>query len=151
MDALYQAVKSFLKSIVNLFVALIELISGLINLLASLLTKPFSKQNTGKTSVISSEYKEGDFDVALVSQVRSELQQRITGKDAYILERARIEIFENSRIAGRKKRLYLAVKKILLEEEFKDAFLAEPVLTEETTVEEPRIPSICEISKEAIG
>lgn len=151
MDALYQAVKSFLKSFVNLFVALIELMSGLINLLASLLTKPFSKQSAGKTSIISSEYKEGDFDAALVSQVRSELQQRITGRDAYILERARIETLESSRIIGRRKRLYLAVKKILLEEEFKDTFPAEPILAEETAVEEPRIPSICEISKEAIG
>ena len=39
MDGVYQAVKSFLKSFVNLFVAVIELFTALINGIASLIGK----------------------------------------------------------------------------------------------------------------
>lgn len=152
MDAVYQAVKSFLKSFVNLFVAVIELFAGLINLLASLLAKPFTKQTAADkegASVLPFGYRKENFDVTLVARVRSELQQKITGKDDYIWEKASVEALAGSIIMGRKKRLYLAVKKALLEEEFKDIFLTDQAAEEVVT--ETRISSICEVSKEATG
>ena len=39
MDMIYQTIKNLLKAVVNLFVAVIELISGVFNWLASLLLK----------------------------------------------------------------------------------------------------------------
>lgn len=178
MDTIYQAIKNFLNSFVNLFVAIVELLAGLINGLASVLLKlrpgtdgVKNKYSTDKAAINNAEKP----DEELVCKVRSELKQKITDRDTYILVRAETEVFERSRIkkafAGRKKKMVNAITGILLEEEFKNVFsngeaeveikaaedeeviepVSEPVEVEEASVEKAKIQSICEVGKEAIS
>ena len=101
MDMIYQTIKNLLKAVVNLFVAVIELISGVFNWLASLLLK--LRPNASGTNDDTTEGKStGDklmngrftrtksveVNETLVQQVRDDLKERITTRDAYILAKA---------------------------------------------------------------
>lgn len=153
MDAVYQSIKNLLKALINLLAAFIELFVRLINGLASIIARinfrSGKKKDEQADQTAGGSGKEADSE--LVCEIREELKQKITGRDAYIMLRAEAEIFESSKIkkvfAGRKKKLANAVTRILLEEEFKNAFLKEE--PEEMTAAE--IQSICELGKEAIG
>ena len=104
MDMIYQTIKNLLKAIVNLFVAVIELISGLFNWLASLLlklrpgisgTKDEMSENKSAEDALMNGRRMGtktrEISETLVQQVRDELAGRITSKDAYILAKADTE------------------------------------------------------------
>lgn len=158
MDMIYQTIKNLLKAIVNLFVAVIELFSGVFNWLASLLLKlrpnasGTKDETTEKRSVSVKSINSGQVNEALVQQIRDELRERIAGRDAYILARAGVEVFEQSHIrkafAGRRKRLINSITKELLETEFQNSFSTESV---EPVAEDTKIQAICEVGKEAIG
>lgn len=162
MDAIYQAIKNLLKSFVNLFVAVVELFAGLINGVASLFLKlcpgkfSFEGKKAGEGFRI---YKTAVTDEELVSKIGNELKEKITDRNKYILAKAEVEIFENSRIrsvfAGRRKKLTYAAAGIWLEEEFKGMFqeenTPEAIENEETPMEKAKVQSICEVSKEAIS
>lgn len=167
MDTVYQAVKNLLKSIVNLFVAVVELFSGFINGIASLLLKlrPQMAENRNRETKENGTELSGDGhtkcyipdihkqDTELVCAIREELKDKITDRDTYIAVKAKTEILDKSRMkrffTGRKKLLVHEIVKQLLEEEYQDAFLntAKPGDTEE----KPKIQSICEMNKEAIS
>ena len=165
MDMIYQTIKNLLKAVVNLFVAVIELISGVFNWLASLLLK--LRPNASGTNDETTEGKStGDklmngrftrtksveVNETLVQQVRDDLKERITSRDAYSLAKAGVEVFEQSHIkkafAGHRKKLINSITKELLETEFQNSFPAESV---EAEAEDTKIPAICEVGKEAIG
>lgn len=165
MDMIYQTIKNLLKAIVNLFVAVIELVSGVFNWLASLLLKlrpdaSGTKDETSESKSAGNKWMNGRFtrsksvevNEALVQQVRNDLKERITGRDAYILAKAGVEVFEQSYVkkvfAGRRKRLINAITKELLKTEFQNSFSAESV---EAVAEDTKIQAICEVGKEAIG
>lgn len=166
MDMIYQTIKNLLKAIVNLFVAVIELISGLFNWLASLLLRlrpgisgtkdDMSENKSAGDALMNGRFmgtKTREISETLVQQVRDELAGRITSKDAFILAKADTEVFEQSHIrrafAGRRKRLINSITKELLETEFRDCFLSGK--TEAVTESKAEIQAICEVGKEAIG
>ncbi len=160
MDAVYQSIKNLLKALINLLAAFIELFVRLINGLASIIARINFRSGRKKDGqadrTAGSSAKEAGSE--LVCEIREELKQKITGRDAYIMIRAEAEIFESSKIkkafAGRKKKLANAVTRILLEEEFKNAFLQEEpgeMAAAEEKEAEGKIQSICELGKEAIG
>ncbi|MBO5057233.1 MAG: hypothetical protein J6C64_12885 [Lachnospiraceae bacterium] len=186
MDAIYPAIKNLLKSFVNLFVAVVELFAGLINGVASLFLKLRPEKFVLKGKNAGEKLKMGKFaisgkiaaDEELVCKVRNELKEKITDRNKYILAKAEVEIFENSRIrsafAGRRKKLTYAVTGILLEEEFRGMFqdglsenetgsimegriaekevnAPESIVKEELPAEKAKIQSICEVGKEAIS
>ena len=160
MDMIYQTIKNLLKAVVNLFVAVIELISGVFNWLASLLLKlrPNDETTEGKSTgdkLMNGRFtrtKSVEVNETLVQQVRDDLKERITTRDAYILAKAGVEVFEQSHIkkafAGHRKKLINSITKELLETEFQNSFPAESV---EAEAEDTKIQAICEVGKEAIG
>lgn len=165
MDMIYQTIKNLLKAVVNLFVAVIELISGVFNWLASLLLKlrPNESGTNDETTEGKStgdklmngrftRIKSVEVNETLVQQVRDDLKERITTRDAYILAKAGVEVFEQSHIkkafAGHRKKLINSITKELLETEFQNSFPAESV---EAEAEDTKIQAICEVGKEAIG
>lgn len=159
MDAIYQAIKNLLKSFVNLFVAVVELFAGLINSVASLFLKLRPEKFVLKGKNAGEKLKMGKFaisgkiaaDEELVCKVRNELKEKITDRNKYILAKAEVEIFENSRIrsafAGRRKKLTYAVTGILLEEEFKGMFREENEFLEANEV---KMNGFTEDKKESI-
>lgn len=108
MDGVYQAVKSFLKSFVNLFVAIIELFTALINGIASLIGKLRPRISERYAELKSSgsknnetagwkirwrgentlDFKNGE--EILVEKIRTQLNEKITGKDQYLFFYARV-------------------------------------------------------------
>lgn len=165
MDMIYQTIKNLLKAIVNLFVAVIELFSGVFNWLASLLLKlrpdaSGTKDEMAEGKPAGDKLMNGRFTrsrsaevtEALVQRVRDDLKERITSRDAYILAKAGVEVFEQSHIrkafAGRRKRLVNSITKELLETEFQNSFPAESI---EAEAEDTKIQAICQVGKEAIG
>lgn len=159
MDAIYQAIKNLLKSFVNLFVAVVELFAGLINGVASLFLKLRPEKFVLKGKNAGEKLKMGKFaisgkiaaDEELVCKVRNELKEKITDRNKYILAKAEVEIFENSRIrsvfAGRRKKLTYAVTGILLEEEFRGMFQDENEFLEANEV---KMNGFTEDKKESI-
>lgn len=159
MDAIYQAIKNLLKSFVNLFVAVVELFAGLINGVASLFLKLRPEKFVLKGKNAGEKLKMGKFaisgkiaaDEELVCKVRNELKEKITDRNKYILAKADVEIFENSRIrsafAGHRKKLTYAVTGILLEEEFKGMFQDENEFLEANEV---KMNGFTEDKKESI-
>lgn len=168
MDTVYQAIKNLLKSFVNLFVAVVELFSGLINGIASLLLKLRPRitelqnkkaedkalSNDGQIKSSSKTAEKGlvfdirKQDTELVCAIRSELKDKITDRDQYIIAKANAEMLDKSRVKkifiGRRKLLINAIIRQLLEDEFKDVFL-------DHLEEKPKIQAICEMNKEAIS
>lgn len=107
MDVVYQAVKNFLKSFVNLFVALVELITSLINGIASVLRRlspwasdKYTELRSGRSS-LGEAVKRGmkgkresildcqKDETELVEKLREELREKVTGKEEYLLLCAR--------------------------------------------------------------
>lgn len=163
MDTIYQAIKNLLKAFVNLFVAAVELLAGLINGIASLLLKicPVStgvNKEVTENKSIRGQLVKVQLDSSresLVKQVRDELIGTITNREQYILVKAETEMFESSHIkrvfSGRKKRLVNAIVRELLETELRDCFLNE--MTEEkasdtSVTENKEIEEIREIPSE---
>lgn len=125
MDAIYQALKNFIKSFVNLFVAIVELFAGLINGLAALLMNICPRPGIAKSKAAETDKEKAvTADAELICQIRKELENKITDRDTYIMARTEVEVFESSIIrrafAGRKRKFSNAVTKVLLEEEFRE-------------------------------
>ncbi|GFI04923.1 hypothetical protein AALA79_00185 [Lachnospiraceae bacterium 64-25] len=109
MDGVYQAVKSFLKSFVNLFVAVIELFTALINGIASLIGKlrPRISDRYAELKSGGSKNNEAagwkikwreesalDFnngEEMLVEKIRIQLNEKITCRDQYLFFYARVK------------------------------------------------------------
>ncbi|MBD5462484.1 MAG: hypothetical protein HDR24_05415 [Lachnospiraceae bacterium] len=108
MDAVYQAVKNFLKSFVNLFVAIIELFTTLINGVAFVIGKlrphisekyAELKNNGSKLSDTARwgtkgkrgnvlEWKDGEEELA--EKIRVQLNEKITGRNQYLFLYAKV-------------------------------------------------------------
>lgn len=105
MDVVYQAVKNFLKSFVNLFVALVELITSLINGIASVFRKlspwasdKYTELRSGRSSLgeaVKRRIKRESIldcqkdETELVEKLREELRGKVTSKEEYLLLCAR--------------------------------------------------------------
>lgn len=95
MDTIYHAVKNLLKSLINLFAAILELFTDLINWLASCL-RNFYPHISGKYAQIHENRKRG---VGLLEQkwskkkssrkkiaaevIRRQLKEEVTGREQY--------------------------------------------------------------------
>ncbi len=84
MDNIYQSLKALLKSFLNLFLAVVDLFTGLINGLAAILVKlrpgvPSGKEEWKKISKKKKDNEEGD----LVEDIRNELKQKVSSKEKY--------------------------------------------------------------------
>ncbi len=93
MDAVYQAIKNFFKSFINLFVAIIELLTSLINCIAYLLEKlhpSFSEKYAGKIGFIGRLKKKG-YKEEQIQKIRNELEDKVTDKDKYYQICARLK------------------------------------------------------------
>lgn len=108
MDAVYQAIKNFLKSFINLFVAIIELFTTLINGIAFVLRKLSPhisekyaelKNNRNKTAETGRwtmtgkrenvlEWKDGEEELA--EKIRAQLNEKITGRNQYLFLYAKV-------------------------------------------------------------
>lgn len=108
MDAVYQAVKNFFKSFVNLFVAIIELFTTLINGVAFVIGKlrphisekyAELKNNRSKLSDTARwgtkekrgnvlEWKDGEEELA--EKIRVQLNEKITGRNQYLFLYAKV-------------------------------------------------------------
>ena len=85
MDAVYQAIKNFFKSFINLFVAVIELLTSLINCIACLLEKlhpHFPSKYTGQIPLIGKLKKKG-YKEEQMQRIRDELENKVTDRDQY--------------------------------------------------------------------
>lgn len=109
MDAVYQAVKSFLKSFINLFVAIIELFTALINGIASAFRKlrphiseRYAELKSGCSknaekagwrikwqSESALDFKNGE--EMLVEKIRTQLNERVTSRDQYFFLYAKVK------------------------------------------------------------
>lgn len=90
MDNIYEALKGLIKSIINLFVAIVSFFTGLIDGLAFILGKirpkaSFLNQNFHEKKEVSRSDEE------LVRQIRSELQEKVTSQEKYYYHHARLE------------------------------------------------------------
>ncbi len=97
MDNIYQAVKGFVRSIINLFVAVIELFAGIIDGMAVILGKLRPRASRRLDEIVQSKEglaKHGIFgnnrlreapgnDEELVKEIRSELQEKVTSRECY--------------------------------------------------------------------
>ena len=97
MDNIYQAVKGFVRSIINLFVAVIELFAGIIDGMAVILGKLRPRASRRSDEIVQSKEglaKHGIFgnnrlreapgnDEELVKEIRSELQEKVTSRECY--------------------------------------------------------------------
>ncbi|MCM1124948.1 MAG: hypothetical protein NC429_00610 [Lachnospiraceae bacterium] len=108
MDNIYEAVKGFLKAIVNLFTAVIDLFAGIINGIAFILgkLKPKASQRLSEIGKGGFEGKLGGIDrrflkrrdtafsgneEALVDAVREELREKVTSQERYYYLYAKAE------------------------------------------------------------
>lgn len=95
MDIIYHAVKNLLKSLVNLFAAILELITDVVNWLASCL-RNFYPHISGKYAQIHENRKRGvgllehkrskkkdGVKKEVTEEIRSRLKEEITGKEQY--------------------------------------------------------------------
>lgn len=109
MDGVYQAVKSFLKSFVNLFVAIIELFTALINGIASFIgklrlniSKRYAELKRGGSKSAetvgwrikwlgesSLNLKNGE--EMLVEKIRTQLNEKITSRNQYLFLYAKVK------------------------------------------------------------
>lgn len=92
MDMVYHAIKNFLKSFINLFVAVIELITTLINGVASILGKLRPRVSEKYTEIKNNKYTNTEEVKAIelgeeeqVKKVREQLNEKITSRDKYLL------------------------------------------------------------------
>ena len=91
MDDIYYSIKGLLKAFLNLFLAFIDLVSGLINGLAAIrvrLRPHISQRYTelkdgkvikGKESILNTREQ----DEILVEEIRNELKQKVTSREKY--------------------------------------------------------------------
>lgn len=108
MDGVYQAVKSFLKSFVNLFVAIIELFTALINGMASLIGKlrphiseryaelKSSSSNVGRARWRIKWQSESTLDLRngeeiVVEEIRTQLNEKVSSRDQYLFLYAKVK------------------------------------------------------------
>lgn len=84
MDNVYQSLKAFLKSFLNLFLAVVDFFTSLIDGLASVLVKLRPSVSLGNTEFkkISKE-KRDNVEEILVEEIRNELKQKVTSKEKY--------------------------------------------------------------------
>ena len=92
MDAVYQAVKNFLRSFINLFVAVIDLMTSLVNLVAFLLGR-LHPRISDKYAEMKREKKEQDeIQKAIgkmgrkkegIEEIRRKLEEQVTDRDTY--------------------------------------------------------------------
>ena len=97
MDNIYQAVKGFVRSIINLFVAVIDLFAGIIDGIAVILGKlrpraskrldeiAQSKEGLTKHRIFGNNRlrEASGNDEELVKEIRSELQEKVTSRERY--------------------------------------------------------------------
>lgn len=101
MDNIYQSIKAFLKSFLNLFLAVVDLFTSLINGVASILVKLRPRISEKYTELkkesenvnISGSLKAAKgkgynlefkgYEESLVEEIRSELKQKVTSKEKY--------------------------------------------------------------------
>lgn len=91
VDNIYQSIKAFLKSFLNLLLAVIDLITSLVNGLASILIKlkphisqkysDLKKENESKRNGSISGPSERE--EAMVEEIRRELRQKVTSREKY--------------------------------------------------------------------
>lgn len=101
MDNIYQSIKAFLKSFLNLFLAVVDLFTSLINGVASILVKlrprisekyTELKKESGNINISGNlkaakgkgynlEFK--GYEESIVEEIRSELKQKVTSKEKY--------------------------------------------------------------------
>lgn len=84
MDNIYQSLKALLKSVLNLFLAVVNLFTGLIDGLAAILVKlrPGISSEKGEWKKISKKGKDNE-EERLVEEIRIELKQKVTSKEKY--------------------------------------------------------------------
>lgn len=101
MDNIYQALKGLCKAIVNLLVAVVDLLAGVINGIAhfiewikpktSVKLKDLGEQKEKLFAKVSKEGKKEQDQKVLVTQIREELAGRISSKEDYYAEYARLQ------------------------------------------------------------